>query len=378
MPGLYVHIPFCARRCPYCDFAVSVDRRPQFRVQYQEAMRRELQLALPPGAPVLLSTVFFGGGTPTELPASHLNELLSFVRDRSQIAPDAEITLEANPEHLSSDYLRTLHAGGWNRISLGGQSLSDADLQFLGRRHTVNQLRQAVEDARQAGFGNISLDLIYAVPGQTLASWENTLRQAVELGVQHLSPYSLTIEEGTEFGRRQRLGQLVPLDDDAQADFMAAAHSILEGAGYLRYEISNYALPGYQSRHNQNYWQGGDYLAAGAGAHGHKSGQRWWNERSATHYVKRMLSEGTAVAGQESLSAEQRLEERVALGLRCTAGIDLAALSRELGGDFLGAMEPRLRLAQAQGWIRWEEGRVQPQPHALALADAVARQLLGI
>ena len=383
MPGLYVHIPFCARRCPYCDFAVSVDRRPAFRAQYLAALFQDLAAVLA-ATPVEASagrprvdTVFVGGGTPTELPAQELGELLAAIRKLADLAPDAEISLEANPEHLTPAYLRDLYGAGFNRISLGAQSLSAADLQALGRQHTPEQVVQVVCDARAAGFENISLDLIYAVPGQTPASWERTLAAVAGLRVPHVSAYSLTVESGTEFGRRLRQGQLTLVSDDSQAEYMEAAGRILAPAGLQRYEVSNYARPGYECRHNLNYWAGGNYFAAGSGAHGHLDGHRYWNERSAPHFVRRMQNEGTGRAGEEFLTPRQRLEEIVAMGLRCAGGFDLGAVGKRLHMDARAELNGRLEAAGRLGLIQLAGEQVRPLPEKLALADAVAGHILA-
>lgn len=379
MPGLYVHIPFCSRRCPYCDFAVSVDKRETFRSQYLEALQRELEHQLRehgllhPSLPC--PTVFFGGGTPTELPVEQLNQLLEQMGQCVDLS-GSEISLECNPEHLSPAYLQTLARGGWNRLSLGAQSFDPTVLAYLGRQHTPEEIILAVHHAREAGFSNISLDLIYAVPGQDLASWRATLEQAVDLAVPHVSAYSLTLESGTEFGRRVRLGQLVAVEDDLQADHMSLASEVLAHGGLQRYEVSNYAVPGMESRHNQNYWRGGDYLALGSGAHGHRNGHRYWNERSTTRYVRRMLEEGSGRAGEEFLTPRERLEEAVSLALRHTEGFDLQQLSQRLAIDARQELGTKLEEAVRLGWLTRRGTHYLPHPTSLALADSVARHLL--
>jgi oxygen-independent coproporphyrinogen-3 oxidase len=368
--ALYVHIPFCAQRCPYCDFAVSVDRRSDTREAYVQALCSELRRRLA-GTTEPLQTVFFGGGTPTELPAASLAQILRVIQESAPLAADAEISLEANPEKLDEAYLATLRRAGWNRLSLGAQSFAPEDLQFLGRAHSPEDIAAVVARARRAGFSNLSLDLIYALPGQTTARWERTLQAAMALEVPHISAYGLTIEHGTEFGRRLRRGTLVPMPDDSQAEFMTLTRQALRAGGWEQYEVSNYARPGYACRHNQNYWRGGNYEAAGCGAHGHRDGHRWWNQRQTAAYIR-----GPVQAGEEFLTAPERLEERVALGMRTCEGIDLAEMGRALGLDARTLLRAGLEVAGSQGWITMEGDRVAPAPDKLPVADALAALIL--
>lgn len=368
-PSLYIHIPFCVRRCPYCDFAVSVNKRTDFRAAYLEALRLELKTQLS-GQNAILQTIFCGGGTPTELTASQLNCVLDTVRQYATLTPDAEISLEANPENLSPQTLSELRAGGWNRLSLGAQSFDDTTLQFLGRAHDAHRVENAVREARSAGWTNISLDLIYGAPHQTLEMWRKTLERAVELGVPHISAYSLTVETGTALGHRASKGFFRPLDDDQLADRMDAAVEILEAAGLERYEVSNWAKPGFECRHNQNYWRGGSYFAVGCGAHGHFDGERFWNERDTKIYVRRVAESGNARAETERLEAHQRLIERVATGLRTREGVLLEKGEAD-------SLQPTLKLMCEANLLTWDGVRLQPVKSTFALADGLAERLIG-
>ena len=375
MSGIYVHIPFCARRCPYCDFAVTINARADFRAAYVKALTRELQTEL--GArDVPFDTVFFGGGTPTELSAGTLNGLLQTIRASGQLAPDAEIALEANPENLDFAYLAELRAGGWNRLSLGAQSFSASALEKFGRAHAPQRIDEVVGWAHAAGFENISLDLIYGEGFTSLPAWRETLQRAVAADVEHLSCYSLTIEPGTHFGTLAARGLLNVPTDDAQADLMDAAAQILGAAGLERYEVSNWARAGFECRHNLNYWRGGDYLAAGCGAHGHWNGRRWWNARDAKTYIARMGSHGHAREGEETLNARERLSERVALGVRCREGFDLDDLTARLDLDARALLRDGLEFLTRAGALRQNGARVSPLPHSLAIADGMALRLL--
>jgi len=354
---------------------VTVGRTRSFKESYAESLLRELA-TLECWEDAAFETVFFGGGTPTELGAGLLNGLLAEIRLVYGVADEAEITLEANPENLDGGYLESLREGGWNRLSLGAQSFDDETLKFLGRTHSPGQIADVVQAAKAAGFGNISLDLIYAVPGQSLETWTDTVKAAIALEVPHISAYSLTIEPGTAFGRRQSAGELLESEPDDQAHYMEAAAELLESAGLGRYEVSNYARPGFASRHNQNYWRGGDYHGLGCGAHGHKQGHRWWNERDARAYMARVNASGSGRAGEEWLDAEERLSEIVALGLRSREGFDLKEASFSLGIDVQHRLGPALEEAAARGWVRREGAMVVPAPDMLALADGLAVTLL--
>ena len=375
MPGIYVHIPFCARRCPYCDFAVSVNARADFRAAYVDALARELRAELDARA-VKFDTVFFGGGTPTELSATTLNGLLQTIGERGQLSDEAEIALEANPENLDFDYLAELKSGGWNRLSLGAQSFSASALEKFGRAHAPDRIDEVVAAARQAGFENISLDLIYGEGFTSLPAWRETLRRALALEVEHLSCYSLTIEPGTHFGHLAARGQLPVPTDDGQADLMELAQHTLDAAGWERYEVSNWARAGFECRHNLNYWRGGDYLAAGCGAHGHWNGRRWWNARDAKTYIARINSRGHAREGEELLQPRERLSEQVALGVRLREGFDLDALAARLDLDARALLAPGLEFLTDAGALEQSGARVRPAPHALAIADGMALRLL--
>jgi len=379
MFGFYLHIPFCARRCPYCDFAIHIGARESFVAEYVAALRREIEIASQnqKGNSRELTSIFFGGGTPTFLDAGVLASLLQLIRDNFRLASDVEITIEANPENLDWEKLEILQKAGFNRISLGVQSLDDDALKFLGRVHRASDVEAAVLRAREIGWENISLDLIYAVPNQPLESWKKTLERSTRLPIQHVSCYSLTIEDDTSFGRRAAKGVLIPVIDDAQADQMQMAQEVLEIADFSRYEISNYARPNFESKHNRNYWNGGDYLAVGCGAHGHENGTRWWNERDAEKYVALMESQNDARAGQEVLTSRQRLDELVMLGLRTREGFSISEVSRKLNFDARSTLDGALPELLAQNWLEESGDTIRLMPHAFPVADAIAAKLLA-
>ena len=358
---------------------MTINARPAFRAAYVSALTRELQSELRGDLDARgagFDTVFFGGGTPTELSAATLNDLLQTIRASGQLAPDAEIALEANPENLDFDYLSELRNGGWNRLSLGAQSFSARALEKFGRAHAPEKIDEVVQAARAAGFENISLDLIYGEGFTSLPAWRETLKRAVALDVEHLSCYSLTIEAGTHFGHLAARGLLDVPTDDAQADLMDAATQLLSDAGLERYEVSNWAKPGFECRHNLNYWRGGDYLAAGCGAHGHRNGTRWWNARDAKTYIGRMNAMGDAREGEENLDARERLSERVALGVRLREGFDLDELQARLDVNARALLGEGLAFLIGSGALLREGARVRPAPSAMAIADGMALRLL--
>ncbi len=377
--GCYVHIPFCARRCPYCDFAVSIDARQSFRGRYVAALQTELSNELRILASENLDrkfdTVFLGGGTPTELCAATLCQILAPISQKMK--PDAEVSIEANPENLNLHFLQELREGGFNRISLGAQSFDARELLALGRAHDARKIEDAARDARRAEFENVSLDLIYGAPGSSVSHWRRTLERALALDLTHISAYCLTIEDGTAFGKRVERGEMRAPDSDLMADLMDETAQTLERAGFERYEVSNWAKPGFESRHNRNYWNGGDYLGVGCGAHGHFRGHRFWNQRDAKTYVSQMETAGEARAGEEILTPRERAVELVALGVRQREGFDLAQLSRIGDFDARRALNASLASFVSQNMLREENGRVLPMPDALVLADGMAARLVA-
>jgi len=341
--GIYVHIPFCVSKCAYCDF-VSYSGLDELHDSYADALAAEIA-----SAPRLRArTVYFGGGTPTVLGPTRLRKLLDVLRGRIDIIGGGEMTCEANPDTIDAAGLTELHAAGFNRLSMGVQSLDDDVLKVLGRTHEASVAPRAFDLARQAGFENINIDLIFGAPGESLDSWTRTLEEAVALDPDHLSVYSLTVEDGTRLAAAIEAGQLPSPDDDLAADMMAAAASTLGAAGYERYEISNYARPGRQCRHNVDCWRHHDYLGFGASAHSKIGGVRFSNHSAVDRYVasllgrptgrttgcSRMIDCGEAIScdGMElsrmpqrvwsqSLSVRDRACEATILGLRLMGGM---------------------------------------------------------
>jgi oxygen-independent coproporphyrinogen-3 oxidase len=340
--GIYVHVPWCAAKCAYCDFPVYLTAGD--RSTFAQTAARELAWQ----AAALLGdrrrrpadTVFFGGGTPTLLPPAALGAVLRAIADEFGLAPGAEVTVEANPDSVTPQSLAELRALGFTRVSLGMQSAAPHVLAMLGRTHAPGRPAEAAREARAAGFDHVSLDLIYGAPGETADDWRRSLDAALAAGPDHVSAYALTVERGTRLHADVRRGALTDPDPDAMADRYLAADAALQAAGLRWYEISNWAASAdARCRHNEGYWRGGDWLALGPGAHGHVGGVRWSNLRHPADWAARI---GT-VAQREVLTAEERELERLMLGIRTCAGLPRAGLSALAVEELLedGVLEPR-------------------------------------
>ncbi|HEX2089564.1 MAG TPA: radical SAM family heme chaperone HemW [Actinomycetota bacterium] len=318
--GLYVHIPFCLTRCGYCDFNAYAGMEP-LSGRYVEALAAESEMTKGEWADARFVSVFLGGGTPTTLAAGTLHGLLASLRRTFRIAPEAEITCEANPDTVDKEYLLELRRAGVTRLSIGVQSFDPSVLIALERLHPADSAREAFHAARQAGFDDINLDLIYGADGESLESWEATLGETVALRPHHLSCYALTVEPATPLGRRVAAGIVRAPDPDVQSRMYERACDVFREAGYEHYEISNWAVPGHRSRHNLGYWQGRPYLGLGAGAHSHRGARRWWNVRPPAQYIEAVRSGTPPVGGEERLSEEDQALERLLLGLRVSDGV---------------------------------------------------------
>ncbi|WP_073482195.1 radical SAM family heme chaperone HemW [Streptoalloteichus hindustanus] len=374
--GVYVHVPFCATRCGYCDFntytpgELGSSASPQ---SWMEGLRRELDLAARVlGAPPAADTVFVGGGTPSLLGADGLAAVLDAVRSAFGLAPDAEVTTEANPESTSPEFFAGIRDAGYTRVSLGMQSAARHVLAVLDRKHTPGRAAAAAREAAAAGFEHLNLDLIYGTPGETEDDLRASLDAVLAAGVDHVSAYSLILEEGTALARRVHRGELPAPDDDVLADRYELVDDTLTAAGLGWYEVSNWAAStAARCRHNLGYWLGGDWWGAGPGAHSHVGGVRWWNVKHPARYAA-LLAEGTSpAAGREVLGDVERYEERVLLELRLAEGLPLAALAEEGVAEAGQAARDGLLDPDALAAGRC----VLTRPGRL-LADALVRRLL--
>lgn len=374
--SIYLHVPFCTTRCGYCDFntytASELGEAPgASRNGYADAAIAEIDLArrvLGDAAPSV-DTVFVGGGTPTLLDADDLGRMLAAIRDRFGLTADAEITTESNPESIDLDGMRRLVDHGFNRISFGMQSVRPHVLAVLDRVHTPGRGEAAVAEARQAGFGQISVDLIYGTPGESLADWEASLAAAIRADPDHVSAYSLIVEPGTRLAARIRRGELPMTDEDDLADKYELAERLLADAGYRNYEISNWAKsPDQACRHNLAYWHGHNWWGIGPGAHSHIGGVRWWNVKHPAAYAGRIDQGVSPAYAREQLDAEDRRVERVLLELRLNTGLDGAILT-----DRERARVPDLA---ARGMIIEDDDQLVLTAAGRLLADGIVRDLL--
>ena len=335
--GIYVHIPFCLTRCGYCDFNAYAGL-DHLAPRYLRALMAEASLAarglgLAPGFPV--ASVFLGGGTPTMQTPEDLAILLTHLRETFDLAADAEVTTEANPDTVDEASLRALRGAGFERLSMGAQSFDPLVLASLERLHSPDSVHAAFAAARAAGYDNVNLDLIYGADGETVASWEGTLRETIAMAPEHISAYALTVEPATPLGRAVASGTTPEPDPDLQADMFAIACELLRAAGYRHYEVSNWAKPGFECRHNLGYWERRPYLGLGAGAHSFRSDHRWWNTRPPEEYMERVERGELPIGGEERLEPSDAYIEEVFLRMRILEGIPSSWVDDEVAGPFL-------------------------------------------
>ena len=370
--GLYLHIPFCASRCAYCDFCSTAGRRDLIP-GYQVALKKHLTEAAPTLAGYQADSVYFGGGTPSWYGADYLLELLGLIRRSFRLSGDCEITLEANPDSVRASDLLQLRKGGFNRISLGAQSANDAILRFLGRRHNWAQVPRAVDNARRAGFENVSLDLIYGLPAQSREDWTDTLRRAMDLRPEHLSCYGLKLEEGTPLWK-YRNSPDIP-GDELQADMYLYAVDTLAGAGYIQYEISNFAQRGFASRHNLKYWLLEDYAGFGASAASSVGRQRFTFLPDAEAYIQAVETGGNLLSESETVTLGERAAEYVMLGLRTTRGIAAEEYERRFRSSF-ASLEALLQGYVKLGLAKEVDSRWRFTPRGFLLSNRLIGELL--
>ncbi len=359
---LYVHFPFCARICPYCAFYKtrgSLEDVARFcRALTLEAERASANYRL------AFETIFFGGGTPTALSSEQLRGLIQTFHRVFEVSSLREWSIEANPGSVSAKKADVLRAGGLNRISLGVQSWDDDLLRLLGREHDARQAEESFQIFRSAGFDNLSIDLMFALPGQSEGQWRASLEKSIDLNPEHVSTYGLTYEEDTEFLARFKRGEYRVHDDD-EARFLEIAIATLESAGYEHYEISNFARPGFRSLHNQAYWRGADYLGLGPSAFSTRGFRRWQNVADHREYARRLFAGESPVANTEELNDAMKRTERIALGLRTREGISGDAISSQRAQNLISA-----------GFLSQEAGRFVLTNAGKLLADSVAEELV--
>lgn len=368
LPGLYIHVPFCRSKCLYCDF-YSVASRAAVP-EWLHAVQSEILSYKDRFS--CFDSLFLGGGTPAILSEQQLGKLFECLRKHFTFSPGSEITMEANPDGLTRDKLKTVRELGINRISLGVQSLDDTDLKYLGRSHSSRQALDAVDTIRSCGFENISADLIYGLETQTLRGWKRTVDRILEFKPEHLSCYQLTLEKGTPLWKMKEAGKIHPIGEKLQSAFFIWTSRYLERNGYIHYEVSNFARGRkFMCRHNRKYWSHVPYLGLGPSAHSFHSGSRWWNVRSIGKYCK-LLEEGKPpVEGSEVLTPEQLELETLDLGLRTSDGVDMHALGSGL------KVEEALGKLQKMGLVKVKDGRIQPTRKGLLVADSLPLMFYG-
>jgi oxygen-independent coproporphyrinogen-3 oxidase len=374
--ALYIHWPFCVSKCPYCDFNSHV-REGIDMAQWQHALCADMayEAALTCGRP--LTSIFFGGGTPSLMPPALVETLLTEAERHWGFAPDIEITLEANPSSVEAARFADLAAAGINRVSLGLQSLNDESLRLLGRAHDVAEGQDALSIA-QRHFDRVSFDLIYALPGQSLGDWEAELGRALSLGTGHLSLYQLTIEPGTRFETLVRTGELAPKDPDEAADFYDLTDALTRAAGLPRYEVSNHARIGEESRHNLTYWRYGEYVGIGPGAHGRRAGLATIRHKKPENFLNAVTRNGHGAQSEEALSSTERAREALLMGLRLAEGIDLTDIAQRTGMAESALIHPAAaRQLSQHGLIRQEGSHLTVLPDGMLLLDRILAELVA-
>jgi putative oxygen-independent coproporphyrinogen III oxidase len=370
-PGLYVHVPFCSALCPYCDFAVNVSSDRSRRARFAKLLAAEIEMRGRPER--TFDTLYFGGGTPSELAADELDSIVEALDGGGWLQSNAAFYLEANPESVTSAASSRLRRTGIGTLSLGVQSFDSESLRFLGRRHSPRQARLAVEWAREAGFDTVSIDLMYGLPGQTEDRWRRDLETAIELGTDHLSCYQLTIHDRTIFGKRRRQGNLVEASGDSQAALFRLTHRVLEDAGYEGYEVSNFARSrGHRSRHNEKYWTHVPYLGLGPAAHSFDGRSRSWNERSFFAWGRAIERGELPQEGREALTDEALLLETVMLRLRTREGLDLDSVRERFGVSLLDSNRVLIGTAIEERLLVLDGAMLRPTLDGLAVADGLA------
>lgn len=373
--GIYIHIPFCASKCGYCDF-YSCPNSEQMMEKYQEALLTHIQESLPVIGGYYIDTVYIGGGTPSYYGGKYLCQILQALKASGCLLKDAEITVEMNPDSMRISDLKLLKKEGVNRISMGVQSANDEILRTIGRRHTYAQAVKAYQFARQVGFQNISVDLIYGLPGQTRDDWADTLSKIIGWGPEHISCYGLKLEEGTPMYDIYYGTDAIP-DDDAQADMYIYASELLDRYGYHRYEISNFSRRGFQSQHNLKYWQLHDYMGFGPGAHSCVGNQRYSYVRDLQGYITGVLTGGEILDEHEKITGIERANEYLMLGMRTAAGISAREYTAQTRTAF-APLEEKLEFFREKGWTQKKKDRWSFTTPGFLISNLLIGELLDV
>jgi len=375
MAGIYIHIPFCKQRCTYCDFYTEV--APQFIPALIDSIIRELNIRKDYLQNSAISTIYFGGGTPSILRKEQFSLIFEAIYRLFTVAEDAEITFEANPDDLTPDFMTSLQSLPFNRISIGIQSFDDNDLKRINRRHTSNQALEAVKNAQKAGFDNISIDLIYGLPFQTLEAWGKQLDIALGLQIQHISAYGLTYEEGTALWQQREKGKIETVDDLVMNEMYLLLLEKINRKGFEAYEISNFSLPGYRSRHNSSYWKQEPYLGIGPSAHSYDLISRQWNIDSITGYIS-AINEDKPFFECEELSLNDRYNDFVMVSLRTAEGIDLKIMEKEFGPEFTAYCLKNIKTFMDSEQVYYSEEKLRLTPNGIQISNLILIQLMKV
>lgn len=375
MAGIYIHIPFCKQRCNYCAFYSTT--LYNIRERYVDALCKEILMRKEYAASAPIETIYFGGGTPSTLTLEQLQKICNTIYDVHSVSPTAEVTIECNPDDLTPEFLTQLRRLPFNRISMGVQSFNDTQLKRLGRRHNADKARQAVKNAREAGYDNISIDLIFALPGSTLSDWEHDLKSAIALRPDHLSAYNLTYEEGTPLHRALERGDFTELSEEENVEQFQMLITKLKEAGYRHYEISNFALPGRESRHNSSYWNDTPYIGIGAAAHSYNGTSRQWNIADIKEYMEGVESDAPNFEIEE-LTEEERYNDTILTRLRTAKGLPLAWMKERFCEKLYNYLLRSAEKEIALGNMKKENGSLSLTEKGIFISDAVIRELIFI
>lgn len=373
--GIYIHIPFCHKKCSYCDF-YSIEKVSQID-EFVSLLCKEIEIwSNTVEESYSVDTLFFGGGTPSLLSSIHIESIFSTLQKHFTFVPDFEWTMECNPGTVSEESLLSYKKIGVNRVSFGVQSFHQNELDFLERIHSPEQAKQAVQFAKDAGFDLISIDLMYALPSQTIESWKETIREAIQLGTTHISAYSLIYEEGTPLYTQYSKGTVVPLDEDTDVKLYEYANEELSKAGFIQYEVSNYAKNGDRCKHNLKYWNSEEYIAFGPSAHGYFQGTRYWNVRALSSYIDKVSKGILPIINKEKLTKEQQCFEKAFLGLRST-GIHLQSFEKEFGIGILDILSKDIKIWEDEKLIEIHNGILRSTSLGYQLNDAISLKVIS-
>ena len=375
MAGIYIHIPFCKQRCNYCAFYSSTLFNTQ--EEYTKALCKEIEARRNYIPDATIETIYFGGGTPSTLTIEQLQAICDTIYTNYTVNENPEVTIECNPDDLTPEFLSQLHNLPFNRISMGVQSFSDTQLKRLGRRHNADKAHQAVKNARAAGFNNISIDLMFALPGSTAQEWEGTLAQAIALHPDHISAYNLMYEEGTPMFRALTRGDFAELSEEENIEQFRMLIQTIKAAGYRHYEISNFALPGRESRHNSSYWNDTPYIGCGAAAHSYNGSSRQWNIADIKEYIKG-IENGAHNFEIEELTQEERYNDAILTRLRTAKGIPLKWMKEKFNEKLNNYMLQVAKKEIELGNLKEEEGHLSLTEKGIFISDAVIREFIYV